>query len=155
MKIYHNDNVREFAILDILKEHSKTSFNESGATFNEFGEYIDYDHQQSLNELNRIPITSHVFIPPFLENLKQYLQLQISGSSIRGIGPTVNPVKDPTSELASMAKQGSFVVQNRRSKRERALQAKEAAGVENSNIGSIIDTANTTEEIKQEEKMLM
>ena len=51
-----------------------------------------------------------------------------------------------------MAKQGSFVVQNRRSKRERALQAKEAAGVENSNIGSIIDAANTTEEIKQEEK---
>lgn len=134
------------------KRTPKTSFNESGASFNEFGEYIDYDHQQSLNELNRIPITSHVFIPPFLENLKQYLQLQISGSSIRGIGPTVNPVKDPTSELASMAKQGSFVVQNRRSKRERALQAKEAAGVENSNIGSIIDTANTTEEIKQEEK---
>ena len=75
------------------KRTPKTSFNESGATFNEFGEYIDYDHQQSLNELNRIPITSHVFIPPFLENLKQYLQLQISGSSIRGIGPTVNPVK--------------------------------------------------------------
>ena len=44
------------------------------------------------------------------------------------------------------------MVQNRRSKRERALQAKEAAGVENSNIGSIIDAANTTEEIKQEEK---
>ena len=80
-----------------------------------------------MNELNRIPITSHVFIPPFLENLKQYLQLQISGSSIRGIGPTVNPVKDPTSELASMAKQGSFVVQNRRSKRERALQAKRSS----------------------------
>ena len=29
---------------------------------------------------------------------------------------------------------------------------KEAAGVENSNIGSIIDAANTTEEIKQEEQ---
>ena len=126
-----------------------SSFNETGATFNEFGEYIDYDHQQSLNELNRIPIISHIFIPPFLENLKQYLQLQISGSSIRGIGPTVNPIKDPTSELASMAKQGSFIVQNRRSKRERALQAKEAAGIDNSNIGSIIDTHNTKKEEEQ------
>ncbi|KAF6067138.1 AAA domain family protein [Candida albicans] len=32
------------------------------------------------------------------------------------------------------------------------IDEEKAAGVENSNIGSIIDTANTTEEIKQEEK---
>ena len=102
----------------------------TGGGFNEYGEYIDYDHS-SENELNKIPIISNVLIPPFLENLKQYLSLQISGNTINGkIGPTVDPIKDHTSELANMAKQGSLVVQNRRSKHERALQAKESIGVE-------------------------
>ncbi|KAL6454619.1 prp16 Pre-mRNA-splicing factor ATP-dependent RNA helicase prp16 [Candida maltosa Xu316] len=109
----------------------RTTNKASGGSFNSLGEYIDHDHSTN-NELDRIPITSHLVIPPFLENSKQYLSLQISGTSIRGVGPTINPIKDSTSELASMAKQGSIVVQNRRSKTERAKQAKEAAGVSNS-----------------------
>ncbi|KAG7663287.1 uncharacterized protein J8A68_003201 [[Candida] subhashii] len=121
------------------------------------GEYIDYDHS-SADEFSRVPISSHVFIPPFLENSKEYLQLQISGSSIRGIGPTVNPIKDSTSELASMARQGSLVVQNKRSKKERMQQAKERTGVSGSNLEKIIpeedddvaspDSTKMTEEIE-------
>ncbi|RCK59316.1 Pre-mRNA-splicing factor ATP-dependent RNA helicase prp16 [Candida viswanathii] len=123
--------------------------NGSGGLFNEHGEYIDYDHSSG-NEINKIPITSHVFIPPFLENLKQYLQLQISGNTIRGIGPTVDPVKDSTSELANMARQGSMVVQNRRSKNERALQAKEAMGVDDKVDDQEEDV--TTDERPEEEQ---
>ncbi|KAI5960705.1 hypothetical protein CANMA_003967 [Candida margitis] len=105
------------------------SSNEStGGYFDSKGEYIDYDHSPG-NDFNRIPITSHVLIPPFLEKVKEHLTLQISGSSIRGAGPTVDPVKDSTSELASMAKQGSLVVQTKRSKQERAKQVKEKTGV--------------------------
>lgn len=100
----------------------------TGGYFNSLGEYIDHDHAPN-NDFNRIPIISQVLIPPFLENVREHLTLQITGSSIRGAGPTVDPVKDSASELASMAKQGSLVVQNIKSKQERAKQAKEKTGV--------------------------
>lgn len=115
----------------LKSRQTSSSSSSTGGGFNEFGEYIDFDHSSEIDKINKISIISHVLIPPFLENLKQYLTLQISGNTIQGkIGPTVDPIKDSTSELANMARQGSMVVQNRRSKQERALQAKESMGVE-------------------------
>ena len=100
---------------------------ESGGFFNSQGQYVDNDHLPA-NDLNRITISNHVLIPPFLKNVEEHLTLQITGTSVRGAGPTINPVKDINSELASMAKQGSLAVQNQRSKQERAKQAKESTG---------------------------
>ncbi|CAK9436422.1 uncharacterized protein LODBEIA_P09800 [Lodderomyces beijingensis] len=113
----------------------------AGGYFDANGRYVDHDHT-SYNDFNRIPIESHVFIPPFLEKSKEYLTLQISGTSVKGAGPTINPVKDPNSELASMAKQGSLAVQTKKSKQERANQARD-------NVGS---NAELKEEEKEEEE---
>ncbi|KAG5416812.1 hypothetical protein I9W82_005542 [Candida metapsilosis] len=117
----------------------------TGGYFNSAGEYIDHDHAPG-NDFNRIPITSHVLIPPFLEDVKEHLTLQISGSTIRGAGPTVDPVKDSTSELASMAKQGSLVVQNKKSKQERAKSAKEKTGVATSTKKDEVESEQEEEE---------
>ncbi|KAI3406438.2 hypothetical protein KGF56_000919 [Candida oxycetoniae] len=126
---------------------SSKTFNESsraatGGYFDAHGKYIDNDHA-SHNDFNRISIVSHVFIPPFLEKSKEFLTLQISGTSVKGIGPTINPIKNLNSELASMARQGSLVTQNRRSKQERAKQAKESTG-------AVTDTADNKQDDKTE-----
>ncbi|KAI5950826.1 hypothetical protein KGF54_003900 [Candida jiufengensis] len=117
----------------------------SGGYFKETGEYVDNDHAAS-NDFNRVPIVSHVFIPPFLEKSKEYLTLQISGTSVKGVGPTINPVKDINSELASMAKQGSLVVQSKRSTKEKARQAKAKIGVEHKEISKEENKQSDVEE---------
>lgn len=130
----------------VKRDIPKSTSNEgTGGYFNSLGEYIDHDHAPS-NDFNRIPITSHVLIPPFLEKVKEHLTLQITGSSIRGAGPTVDPVKDSTSELASMAKQGSLVVQTKKSKQERAKQAKEKTGVTTSGKRDDVELDEDTEQ---------
>lgn len=126
------------------------------------GEYYDYDHNQDQSQdLSRIPITSHYFIPPFLEDSKEYLSLQIghdrNDSKIRGIGPTISPIKDPDSELASMAKQGSMVVKERKSKNERSKQAKERSTLSGTALGNVLgvethDKANGSNEKLHENK---
>ncbi|KAI5954822.1 hypothetical protein KGF57_003846 [Candida theae] len=116
----------------------KSSNEGTGGYFNSSGEYVDFDHAPG-NDFNRIPIISQVLIPPFLDSVKEHLTLQISGTSIRGAGPTVDPVKDSTSELASMAKQGSLVVQSKKAKQERAKQAKEKTGIATTAKGNDIE----------------
>ncbi|CAI5755535.1 unnamed protein product [Candida verbasci] len=75
---------------------------------------------------SKVQITnSYFFVPPFLKDQKEYLQ--VFGS--RSIDPTINPIKDTSSELASMASQGSISVANRRSKKEKAKHVKERAGI--------------------------
>lgn len=115
--------------------------NKTGGGFNELtGEYTDYDHDQGGDSLfARIPITYHSFVPPFLEDTRKYLHIQLDdGTSARSIGPTINPIKDSTSELAVLAKTGSMVVKERKMKRERAAQAKERAGFGGSKIGNVL-----------------
>ncbi|RLV90896.1 Pre-mRNA-splicing factor ATP-dependent RNA helicase prp16 [Spathaspora sp. JA1] len=116
-----HDTIPEYTRLP-TRTHTHTGYTQTG-------EYIDSDHTPD-TDLSRIPILNHVFIPPFLQDSQEYLQLQVSTGSIRGLGPTVNPIKDSTSELANMARTGSLTVQTRRSKKERALQAKARTGVE-------------------------
>ncbi|KAI5963496.1 uncharacterized protein KGF55_002376 [Candida pseudojiufengensis] len=114
----------------------------TGGYFNEKGDYVDNDHAKS-NDFSRIPIVSHVFIPPFLTKSKDYLTLQITGTSVKGVGPTINPIKNINSELASMAKQGSLVVQSKKSTKEKAKQAKSKVGVDTKEVVS--------EEVKDKE----
>ncbi|KAK6202462.1 P-loop containing nucleoside triphosphate hydrolase protein [Scheffersomyces amazonensis] len=116
--------------------HSNTQ--ESGGSFDPLtGEYIDYDHSTNggLGDLSRISLSATNFVPPFLESSKQYLQLSIGGVTVGGIGPTISPVRDSTSELAVSAKRGSFTVRDRKMKKERAKQAQDRAGVKGSRVG--------------------
>ncbi|KAK6456505.1 P-loop containing nucleoside triphosphate hydrolase protein [Scheffersomyces xylosifermentans] len=133
---------KELSARATLEVRKRNPSNRSGGGFDDStGEYIDYDHEQSSNfaDLSRIPISSHSFVPPFLEATKKYLQIQLDGGSAgRSIGPTINPIKDSTSELAILAKTGSFIVKERKSKRERAQQAKERAGYGDSKLGSVL-----------------
>lgn len=114
----------------------------SGGHFDDVtGEYIDFDHITDENQadFSRVPIVSHTFVPPFLEESKQYLQLELGGGDLRSIGPTINPIKDSTSELSIAARNGSMVVKDRKTKRERAQQAKDRAGLSGTAMGNVLE----------------
>lgn len=111
-----------------LKRRKNFSFNLSGGSFDNGGTYIDYDHEDSYSQ-QRISIIPHFIVPTFLKGTEDYLKLQLDlNRTSRSLGPSVNPVKDPESELALSAKNGSFVVRNWKLKQERAQQAKERVG---------------------------
>lgn len=132
-KVSNNKRSKEF-----------TKHDSTGGAFDDItGEYYDYDHDQDqAHDFSRITITSHYLIPPFLDDSKEYLSLQIghdrNESKIRGIGPTISPIKDPESELAAMAKQGSMVVKERKSKNERGRQAKERSSLTGTTLGNVL-----------------
>lgn len=71
-------------------------------------------------------IVAHKTVPLFLRGQESHLSLEFSAS--QRVGPTISPVKDANSELAVMAKKGSFAVQERRERQERAKQARERVG---------------------------
>lgn len=93
---------------------------QSGGKFDaETGEYVDYDHVAGAV---RIPIVSHHLVPPFLEGQEELLSMQ---GTLRN---SISVVLDPQSELALSARNGSYVVKERKEKRERAQQAKDRTG---------------------------
>lgn len=114
----------------------------TGGTYSASGEYIDHDHVEggNLADLSRIPITSHFFVPPFLEDVQEHLSIIEFGnsSSLRSIGPTVDPVKEPLSELAVTAREGSIVVKERKSAREKAKQAKDRSNLAGTAMGNVL-----------------
>lgn len=123
---------------------------ETGGGFNQYGEYFDLDHEQSSddNDVSNIPINSHFFIPPFLDEFKEYLSVTMNdGNSnfLKGVTRTVDPVKNPNSHLAIMAKQGSLVVQERRSNREKMKQAKERSNIAGTKLGNILGVEHAEE----------
>lgn len=110
--------------------------NATGGHFDpQTGEYIDYDHDN--NSINRVPISTHFLVPPFLNSLEKYLDPTLS-EKVKEMGPTINPIKNPNSELALSAKNGSFVVNEKRSKTERAKQAKESSSLEGTALGNVL-----------------
>lgn len=104
------------------------------------GEYIDHDHEQSdYNDLSILPLESHFYVPPFLEQAKEFLHFQFEGGNdIRNIGATINPIKDPTSELAFSAKNGSFLVQDKKSQKERSKRIQDTIGIAGTSIGNAL-----------------
>lgn len=107
-----------------VKKPRKPS-NRTGGGFDAHGNYVDHDHDDSA--ASRVLIVSHFLVPPFLKGSEEFLSLELSRSS-RSIGPSVNPIKDAESELAVSAKNGSFVIRERKEKHERAQQAKDSVG---------------------------
>lgn len=112
---------------------SKHQGNRSGGSFDKNGSYVDYDHQDMYNQ-QRIIIIPHFIVPTFLDGSEDYIKLRLDlNRAGRSLGPSVNPIKDPESELALSAKNGSFAVKNWRQAQERAQQAKERIGESNIN----------------------
>ncbi|KAM9933810.1 hypothetical protein OXX80_006574 [Metschnikowia pulcherrima] len=108
-----------------VKKNRPSQHNKSGGGFSASGEYLDYDHDESQMR-SRIPIMAHFIVPPFLKGSENHLTLQIDSSrTSRSIGPSVDPVKDPESELAVAARTGSSIIKDRKEKTERAKQAKD------------------------------
>lgn len=115
--------------------------NRSGGGFSALGEYLDFDHDENQMR-SRIPIISHFIVPPFLRGSEQHLTLQIDLSrTSRSVGPSVDPIKDPESELAVAARTGSFIIKDRKEKQERAKQAKDRISSSN----AIAETGNKDE----------
>lgn len=104
------------------------SSNRTGGTFDNGGAYIDYDHEDTYSQ-QRIAILPHFIVPKFLKGTEDYLKLQLDlNRTTRSLGPSVNPVKDPESELALSAKNGSFAVKEWKLKQERIQQTKDRVG---------------------------
>lgn len=124
---------------------STRSDDRNGAGFDKNGEYVDFDHEQSndTNDFSRISLASHFFVPPFLESARDSLSLLV-GSNLKtdnfisAIGPSVEVVKDSTSELALSSKNGSLVVKDRKTKRERSKQAKDRSKLEGTALGNVL-----------------
>ncbi|GEQ71104.1 hypothetical protein JCM33374_g4785 [Metschnikowia sp. JCM 33374] len=113
--------------------------NKSGGGFSASGEYLDFDHDESQMR-SRIPIFAHFIVPPFLRGSEQHLTLQIdSGRTSRSVGPSVDPIKDPESELAVAARTGSFIIKDRKEKKERARQAKDRVSSTDSSNKAFLD----------------
>lgn len=129
----------------------KLNVNETGGGFDSTtGEYYDLDHQNSyLNDVSKVSIMAHFFIPPFLEDSKDYLTVNLtqnnSGVFTKGIASDFNPIKNPNSELGIAAKQGSLVVKERRSKKERAQQAKDRSNLTGTQLGNVLGVDDSTE----------
>lgn len=126
----------------------------SGGTFNEFGEYIDLDHQVATDDLSNLPISAHFFVPPFLESSKDLLTIQFNQTTnLKGTVTGISPIKNPNSLLAIMAKTGSSVVNERRTKKERAKQAKDRSSLQGTHLGNVLgidkDPAKPTEKVTE------
>lgn len=118
-----------------IKPTPRRKMNATGGHFDSrTGDYIDYDHDNQ--NLHRVPITTHHFVPPFLQSLERYLQPNLV-EKVKEKG-TINPIKNPNSELAISAKRGSFVVNERRSKNERAKQAKDSSSLQGTALGNVL-----------------
>lgn len=142
--------------------HKRSSHNKTGGGFDKYGQYVDYDHEESnqLGDISRLQIQSHFFVPPFLMDSKDSLILQLDPNSskeliARKIGNSVDVVRDPKSELAISAKEGSFVVKEKKSKKERAKQAKDRSSLQGTAMGNVLGVENEEKkEHKEEEKVV-
>lgn len=126
-----------------LKPRQK-AFNRSGGAFDETGEYVDYDHADSASHTH-IPLLLHFLVPPFLAGSEDHLLLQVGQNrSSRSLGPSVSPVVDASSELALSARNGSFVVKDRKEKKEKAQQARDRSNGDSS-LSAVLNNGNSTE----------
>lgn len=102
----------------------------TGGGFDATGEYVDFDHEpDGAAALSRVPIVAHFLVPPFLRDSAQHLAgIEFGEGRSRTIGPMIDPVRDPASELAVAARQGSAAVRERQLRAERAKLALEGVG---------------------------
>lgn len=150
----HQAQVEDYEDLDYKprqRQRPKRNLQRSGGGFDSAtGEYIDYDHDTSEAQLLRVPISTHFLIPPFLDGSEGDLRPHFgSTQTSRNLGPSVSAVKDAASELAETARNGSFVVKDRKAKKERAQQAKERATGEDGMASVVKETQEEKKEVEE------
>lgn len=93
-------------------------------------------------------ITHHLLIrdlkPPFLDG-KQVYTKQLEA---------ILPVKDPTSDLAVIARKGSAVVMAKREREERAKAVRDVVSTANTALGNIMGEKEEEKEVKESDGML-
>lgn len=120
------------------RKRQGASSGRTGGGFDASGNYVDYDHDDGA-VASTIPILSHFLVPPFLHDSQEYLMLQEGQSrTTRSLGPSISPIKDPSSELAVSARTGSAVVRERKERKERAQQAKDRSAMLASAIAGVL-----------------
>lgn len=95
---------------------------------------LDFDSLDE--EENKVTLLVHDLKPPFLDGRVVFTkQLE-----------PVNPVRDPTSDLAIFSKKGSLLVRETRAKREREKAARKAAELGGTALGNVMGVQEKTEE---------
>ncbi|GMF72820.1 unnamed protein product [[Candida] boidinii] len=95
----------------------------------------DSDDDNDIETESNIRILVHKLIPPFLD------PESISSNKLE----IISPVKDPTGDLFNYSKHGSNLVNERRMKRERIKNSKEAANMEGTRLGNLTNKENDRE----------
>ncbi|GAA5943229.1 hypothetical protein JCM3775_004543 [Rhodotorula graminis] len=95
---------------------------------------LDFDALDD-DEESRVHIIVHDLKPPFLDGRQAFT---------RQLEP-VNPIKDPTSDLAIFSKKGSALVSERRAQRERERAAAKAASLAGTTLGNIMGVKEQAE----------
>lgn len=89
---------------------------------------IDLDEDMNDENENQIHLLVHDLRPPFLDGKTVFT---------RQVDP-VNPVKDPTSDLATFARKGSRLVKEKREQKERQRAAAKAMALGGTTLGNIM-----------------
>ncbi|GAA6058650.1 hypothetical protein JCM10212_004061 [Sporobolomyces blumeae] len=96
---------------------------------------LDFDSLDDEEE-SRVHLLVHDLKPPFLDGRLSFTkQLE-----------PINPIKDPTSDLAVFSKKGSMLVQERRARREREKAAAKIAQVAGTTLGNLTGVQEAAED---------
>ncbi|GAA5995791.1 hypothetical protein JCM5350_002554 [Sporobolomyces pararoseus] len=96
---------------------------------------LDFDSLDDEEE-SRVHLLVHDLKPPFLDGRLSFTkQLE-----------PINPIKDPTSDLAVFSKKGSLLVQERRARREREKAAAKVAQLAGTTLGNLTGVQEAAED---------
>ncbi|BGP14697.1 hypothetical protein JCM10213v2_002647 [Rhodosporidiobolus nylandii] len=102
---------------------------------------LDFDSLDD-DEESRVHLLVHDLKPPFLDGRMAFTkQLE-----------PINPIKDPTSDLAVFSKKGSALVAERRARRERERAAAKAASLSGTTLGNLMGVKDEEAEQKNAEE---
>lgn len=92
---------------------------------------LDFEDDQD----SKVHVLVHDLKPPFLDGTVAYT---------RQLEP-INPVRDPTSDLAVFSKKGSALVRERRERQEREKAAAKAASIAGTTLGNLMGVKDEPE----------
>ena len=96
-------------------------------------EALDLDFEDDQD--SKVHVLVHDLKPPFLDGSIAYTkQLE-----------PINPVRDPTSDLAVFSKKGSTLVRERRERKEREKAAAKAASIAGTTLGNLMGVKDEPE----------
>lgn len=96
-------------------------------------EGVDMDFEDDQD--SKVHVLIHDLKPPFLDGTIAYTkQLE-----------PINPIRDPTSDLAIFSKKGSNLVRERRERQEREKAAAKAASVAGTTLGNLMGVKDEPE----------